>query len=633
MRGRIVWIWALSLFLVLACGDDDDPAGPPSGGGDSTPARVRLSSTSLTFIAIDDSAQLAATVENASGQPVSATVTWESEDEAVAVVRPTGWVIAKGDGTTNVVAKAGSVSATATVKVDVSGTPAKVTITPGTATLVALEDSVLLTVVVENAHGDAISGVTVTWSSTDEEVVVVRPSGWVVAKADGSAKVVATTGSLADTAEVEVARVPAIIVPDEDRVWVGEGRTETVTAVVQDRNGHEIPGVEVTWTSRDPAIATVTDEGVVTGRRRGGKTEIVAGAGEASTAIPVEVMDQLFYHTPNDGLVIIDEDGTVRSSFGGDVNNRVVQPAWSPDGSKIAYAKRRNIGGTEKTDIFVYDVGSRLDRQLTDTGLDSAPTWSPDGTKIAFISRREPLITPELFVMNATDGSGVTRLTNNSNQDINPVWAPVGNLIAVQRNVSGNYDIIVVDANGGGETTVANNSASEVDPAWFPDGSRVLYRRLDSSGGAGQYFSVRPDGSDVQNHNWGSALGHDNQHASVSPDGRWLSHSTFGFSPTIGAPRWHIYLRLIGGGPNDFSEIDGDLNTDVTMLKWAPAPESDKIAYLRGTDRTSLPYDLIVAKLTIGENGKIIVVEQTKVAELPVNTNVHAFAWRPRPRP
>lgn len=546
MRGRIVWIWALSLFLVLACGDDDDPAGPPSGGGDSTPARVRLSSTSLTFIAIDDSVQLTATVENASGQPVSATVTWESEDE---------------------------------------------------------------------------------------EVVVVRPSGWVVAKADGSAKVVATTGSLADTAEVEVARVPAIIVPDEDRVWVGEGRTETVTAVVQDRNGHEIPGVEVTWTSRDPAIATVTDEGVVTGRRRGGKTEIVAGAGEASTAIPVEVMDQLFYHTPNDGLVIIDEDGTVRSSFGGDVNNRVVQPAWSPDGSKIAYAKRRNIGGTEKTDIFVYDVGSRLDRQLTDTGLESAPTWSPDGTKIAFISRREPLITPELFVMNATDGSGVTRLTNNSNQDINPVWAPVGNLIAVQRNVSGNYDIIVVDANGGGETTVANNSASEVDPAWFPDGSRVLYRRLDSSGGAGQYFSVRPDGSDVQNHNWGSALGDDNQHASVSPDGRWLSHSTFGFSPTMGAPRWHIYLRLIGGGPNDFSEIDGDLNTDVTMLKWAPAPESDKIAYLRGTERTSLPYDLIVAKLTTGENGKIIAVEQTKVAELPVNTNVHAFAWRPRPRP
>lgn len=414
MRGRIMWIWALSSFLVLACGDDDDPAGPPPGG-DSTPARIRLSSTSLTFVEIDDSVQL--------------------------------------------------------------------------------------TAVVENAHGDTISGVTVTWASTDEAVAVVQPSGWVVAKADGSAKIVAATGSLADTAEVEVARVPAIIVPSKSDVWVGEQRADTLKAVVQDRNGHEIPGVGVTWTSRDPAVATVTDEGVVTGRRRGGKTEIVAEAGEASTVIPVEVMDQLFFITANDGLVIVDEDGTVRSSFGGDVNNRVANAVWSPDGRKIAYAKRRNIGGTDKTDIFVFNVDTRADQQLTDSGSDFSPTWSPDGSRIAFISRRGGLITPELFVMNATTGAGVTRLTNNTNQDTNPVWAPVGNLIAVQRHVGGNYEIVVVNANTGAETVVTNNSNHEIDPAWFPDGSRVLYRRLNSSGVAGQYFSVRPDGSDVQSHN------------------------------------------------------------------------------------------------------------------------------------
>jgi len=70
----------------------------------------------------------------------------------------------------------------------------------------------------------------------------------------------------------------------------------------------------------------------------------------------------------------------------------------------------------------------------------------------------------------------------------------------------------------------------------------------------------------------------------------------------------------------DFIEIDRDFETDVAIPKWAPA--SDKIAYLRLTTRTSIPYDLIVRTL----DGS----REPKVAELP-SINVDSFAWRPRP--
>lgn len=272
MRGRIALFWVLPLLLLLACGDDD-PAGPPGGGGNPVPAGIKLSATSLTIAAVGDSSQLTTTVEDASGQAIAnATVTWESEDEDVAIVRTTGWVVAQGEGTTNVVAKAGSVSSSATVTVKVEddeggsgGTaPARIELTPGTLTLVAIEDSALLAPKVEDADGKAISGVTVTWQSTDEKIAVVRPSGWVVATGDGTAKIVATVGSISDTATVKVERVPAQIVPDKDEVWVGEGRTETVTVVVQDANGYEIPGAEVKWWTWFPQVATVED-GVVTG--------------------------------------------------------------------------------------------------------------------------------------------------------------------------------------------------------------------------------------------------------------------------------------------------------------------------------------------------------------------------------
>ena len=92
-------------------------------------------------------------------------------------------------------------------------------------------------------------------------------------------------------------------------------------------------------------------------------------------------------------------------------------PAFSPDGSKIAFATNRDSNNFE---VYVMNVNGINQTRLTNTDLfvrDDQPTYSPDGSKIAF---RRNL---EVYVMNS-DGTNPVRLTNNTAIDGRPDWQP-----------------------------------------------------------------------------------------------------------------------------------------------------------------------------------------------------------------
>jgi Tol biopolymer transport system component len=94
------------------------------------------------------------------------------------------------------------------------------------------------------------------------------------------------------------------------------------------------------------------------------------------------------------------------------------QPAWSPDGQKIAFASM------DDGEIYAMKVDGSERTRLTDTpGYDHwPPTWSPDGTRIVFTS--ESTKGSEIYVMNS-DGSGLTKLTDDpSTEDFYPAWVP-----------------------------------------------------------------------------------------------------------------------------------------------------------------------------------------------------------------
>jgi Tol biopolymer transport system component len=150
-------------------------------------------------------------------------------------------------------------------------------------------------------------------------------------------------------------------------------------------------------------------------------------------------------------------------------------PAWSPDGTKIAFSSSRD----GDSDIYVMDAdGKNLIRLTRDPEYDSIPNWSPDGRKIAFTSRRDGNF--EVYVMNA-DGENQIRLTQDPWNDGLPSWSPDGRKIAFMSHR--NSEIFVMDVDGKNFVRLTRNPASDAHPSWSPDGQNIAF----SSDRAGTY--------------------------------------------------------------------------------------------------------------------------------------------------
>jgi Tol biopolymer transport system component len=148
---------------------------------------------------------------------------------------------------------------------------------------------------------------------------------------------------------------------------------------------------------------------------------------------------------------------------------------------RIAFVSTRD-GDPE---IYVMNAdGTGITRLTNSLGNDVSPAWSPDGTRIAFRSDRDGG-NEEIYVMNA-DGTSVTRLTNDGNFDEEPAWSPDGKRIAFQSNRAGHFEIYVMKADGSGVTRLTRDlptlcqrgvsvCRAELSPAWSPDGGRIAF--------------------------------------------------------------------------------------------------------------------------------------------------------------
>ncbi len=194
------------------------------------------------------------------------------------------------------------------------------------------------------------------------------------------------------------------------------------------------------------------------------------------------VSEIAFANWPNGGIQVMSADGTagrVLTSVEGDWS-----PAWSPDGSKLAFD--RTVGFLYTGDIYVINAdGSGLKGLTTDNFDDRDPSWSPDGSQIVFGRGGA------IHVMNA-DGSGVRALTGGG-YDFHPSWSPDGSRIAFASSRNGTNAIYVMASDGTGVRQITNSSVGDYSPWWSPDGGKIAFQRDEAV--VGTVYLVNPDGT------------------------------------------------------------------------------------------------------------------------------------------
>jgi tRNA A-37 threonylcarbamoyl transferase component Bud32 len=207
------------------------------------------------------------------------------------------------------------------------------------------------------------------------------------------------------------------------------------------------------------------------------------------------------------------------------------QPAFSPDGSRIAFHSWR----ADARGLVTMDISGQNGRLVSNFPEDQLPAWTPDGQEIIFLSRRSGDGKSELIKVNSFDevgqpalvaegeypsialngqlvfkGWGLTGLglklapltlsdvqpVTDLNEDTAPAPSPDGRQIAFMSRRDGNWEIYVVKADGAGLTRLTNDPADDGLPAWSPDGQVLAF--ASNRGGSWAVWAMTPAGIDPQ---------------------------------------------------------------------------------------------------------------------------------------
>ncbi len=308
-----------------------------------------------------------------------------------------------------------------------------------------------------------------------------------------SIRIVAADGSGAHV--IRTCRERRCVVPDSLRwspdgtmlLFMGEGRGREagVYTIHADGSGlrlvtADVEDYAVDWLPRSAGIPA--------------GSPVPSAASTPSPTVSPQLVPGLIAFTSRGEILTMRSDGSDIRQLTKNPGNPDFAIAWSPDGTKIAFASYRP--GDPNTELYVMNADGSGQRRLTDfrDGA-SMPTWSPDGGWIAFHAEIRGLDDGIFFIH--PDGSGLRRITVTRNGDWNPAWSPDGTEIAFSREVTGgSFAIFLMRPDGSGIHQLTDLPGGQDDATWTPDGSGVVFG-WSTTGGEGWYVIDR-DGTGLR---------------------------------------------------------------------------------------------------------------------------------------
>ncbi len=207
-----------------------------------------------------------------------------------------------------------------------------------------------------------------------------------------------------------------------------------------------------------------------------------------------------------------------------------------PDGKQIIYSADDFRSDMVIDGIFLYDLAQHTNILLmTNVESGAEPAWSPDGTRIAFVKYEIGRKSSQIFTANP-DGSQWKQLTRGPYYNWTPRWSPDGKQLVFEttRNdnqlnhvKNGGYrDIYVMDSNGQNQINLTTNTYGH-HPSWSPDGKSIAYMSYGENHKA-NIFVMNADGSSKHDISKGSTR---DSEPVWSPDGQWIAFTRTSNNP------------------------------------------------------------------------------------------------------